>query len=140
MSPQAAVRVGVAVVVRRQNSVLMGLRKGSHGAGSWSLPGGHLEPGETVSGCAARELFEETGLILDPALMRKLTFTNDVFSAEGKHYVTLYVECDFIGPAEPEVCEPDKCAGWLWCPKAPEPLFLPIANLLAEGFRLWEKS
>ena len=59
---RAQARVGVAVIVRRKGHVLMGLRKGSHGAGTWSFPGGHLETGETVTMCAARELLEETGV------------------------------------------------------------------------------
>ncbi|MCZ2830539.1 NUDIX domain-containing protein [Modestobacter sp. VKM Ac-2986] len=35
--------------------------------GTWCLPGGHLEPGESPVACAVRELEEEMGLVLDPA-------------------------------------------------------------------------
>lgn len=34
--------------------------------GMWDLPGGGREPGEGPRGCALRELYEETGLRLDP--------------------------------------------------------------------------
>jgi 8-oxo-dGTP diphosphatase len=132
------VRVGVAVLLRQGSAVLMGLRKGSHGAGTWSFPGGHLEPGETVIECAARELREETGIALDPHDFRKVTFTNDVFEAEGRHYVTLYMETSRgAGLAKPKVLEPDKCAEWRWWSEPPSDLFLPIRNLLADGFEIW---
>ena len=42
-------KVGIGVMILNdQNQVLLGLRQGSHGAGEWSFPGGHLEFGETV--------------------------------------------------------------------------------------------
>ncbi len=33
----------------------------------WDIPGGHLEPGESPTQAAARELAEETGFALDPS-------------------------------------------------------------------------
>ncbi|WP_344491059.1 NUDIX hydrolase [Nonomuraea monospora] len=33
----------------------------------WDIPGGHLEPGESLAQAAARELYEETGLRLPPS-------------------------------------------------------------------------
>ena len=58
------VQVGVGVLVLRDGRVLLGLRRGAHGAGTWALPGGHLEFNETVAACATRETLEETGLQL----------------------------------------------------------------------------
>lgn len=40
-------RVGVGVLIFRNGLLLLGKRSGSHGAGDWSAPGGHLEYGET---------------------------------------------------------------------------------------------
>ncbi|WP_134596929.1 NUDIX domain-containing protein, partial [Pseudomonas aeruginosa] len=40
-----APQVGVGVLILRDGKVLLGRRKGSHGAGCWSAPGGHLELG-----------------------------------------------------------------------------------------------
>ncbi|TKY84730.1 hypothetical protein EX895_005810 [Sporisorium graminicola] len=60
-------RVGVGVfVINEKGHVLIGKRTGSHGAGTLALPGGHLELHESFSDCAAREVFEETGLVLEP--------------------------------------------------------------------------
>ena len=55
-------RVGVGVFVVQQGKVLLGLRRGSHGSGTWGSPGGHLEHGEAILDCARREVLEETGL------------------------------------------------------------------------------
>ena len=68
------VRVGVGVFVIRSGKFLMGLRKGSHGAGEWSLPGGHLEYGEEWDVCGCREVAEETGCKI--ANVRYLSITN----------------------------------------------------------------
>jgi 8-oxo-dGTP pyrophosphatase MutT (NUDIX family) len=35
----------------------------------WDIPGGHVEPGESLAGTAARELHEETGLRLPPSAL-----------------------------------------------------------------------
>jgi len=90
-----------------------------------------MEPGETVTGAGSRELFEETRIDIDPANFRKLTYTNDYFKREGRHYITLYLETLWNG-VEPEVAEPDKCAEWIWAQHAPGTLFLPIRHLLEE--------
>ena len=125
--------LGVGVIVVRGGDVLFGLRRGSHGAGSWSFPGGHVDGDESVEGCALRELEEETGLqAVDP---RRVGETEDVFR-EGLRYRTLFVRVDWSG-GEPHLREPEACERWCWCAwdDAPEPLFLPVASLRATGFR-----
>ena len=65
---QAAVALCVTVHEGRPALVITrraaGLR--AH-AGQWALPGGRLDPGETVVACALRELHEEVGLSVGPA-------------------------------------------------------------------------
>ncbi len=130
---QAAPRVGVGVIVMRGGRVLLGERSGSHGAGSWALPGGHLEFGESVEACARRETLEETGLTL--TRIERGPWTSDVFAAEGRHYVTLFMLAE-AGSGEAQRLEPEKCRGWQWCEWSalPQPLFAPLATLVASGF------
>lgn len=133
IEPAPVPRVGIAVFVLRGDTILLGRRRGAHGAGEWALPGGHLEFGETIEACARREVEEETGLAL--GAIRLGPYSSDLFAAEGKHYVTLFVLA--VAPkGEPELREPTKCDGWVWrrWSDLPEPLFLPLRSLKERGY------
>ena len=126
------IQIGVAVIIIRNDRILLGERIGAHGGGTWALPGGILETGESIEQCAQREVLEETGLEL--LSIKKYSFTNDIFEDDGKHCVTLYVTaCSPEGEAE--VREPDQCRQWMWCKfeSQPQPLFLPLVNLLKDS-------
>jgi len=124
-------KVGIGVIVIRDGKILLGKRKGAHGEGTWSFPGGHLESFETFEDAARREVKEETGI--DIASSAVVTVTNDFFP--DKHYITIYMESR-ENEGEPNNLEPDKCHGWDWFSwdDLPRPLFLPIKNLLAQGY------
>lgn len=126
-------RVGVGVIVLKDGKVLLGKRKHSHGDGTWNFPGGHLEFGESLEDCAAREVFEESGISISS--VKKGPYTNDYFETENKHYITIFMvaECQ---TGEPQLMEPDKCEIWDWFDwdNLPTPRFLPLENLLKEGF------
>jgi 8-oxo-dGTP diphosphatase len=126
-------RVGVGVIVTRRGLVLLGQRQGAHGAGTWALPGGHLEFGETVEECARREVAEETGLELQGITLGP--YTSTLFPAEGEHYITLFaLGSSEVGEAV--VREPAKCIRWEWFPWSalPSPLFEPLRSLQLSGF------
>lgn len=57
----AAITLGVGVVVERGGAVLLIRRGKPPFMGLWSIPGGRLEPGERLADAALRELLEETG-------------------------------------------------------------------------------
>ncbi|MEK7184638.1 MAG: NUDIX domain-containing protein, partial [Patescibacteria group bacterium] len=55
-------KIGVNVFVLKDGKLLLGKRIGKTGYGTWCLPGGHFEWGESLAGAAARELEEETSI------------------------------------------------------------------------------
>lgn len=57
--------VGVAAVVLRNEQVLLVQRGREPGKGSWGLPGGLLELGESLAEGARREVLEECGLEIE---------------------------------------------------------------------------
>jgi ADP-ribose pyrophosphatase YjhB (NUDIX family) len=57
--------VGVGAVIVEHGKVVLVKRKYEPLAGQWSLPGGRLELGETLEAGLAREMVEETGLVVD---------------------------------------------------------------------------
>lgn len=143
MAPAAdvapVVRVGVGVLlVDDMGRVLVGRRRGSHGAGTLQLPGGHLEVGESFEECASRELAEETGIVLAPGSFSHAHTTNDVMPDDEKHYVTIFMASHVPEGLQARTLEPHKCEGWAWQAwddlADGESLFIPLANLIASGF------
>lgn len=116
--------VGVAVFIWRDGKFLIYQRAGSHGANTWSVPGGHLEYGESFADCAAREAIEEVGLKIKDC--RFLAITNDVFENDNKHYVSIWLEADWA-EGEPITTEPEKVLNMHWTTfkNLPSPLFEP---------------
>lgn len=128
-------KVGVGVMIIKDGKVLLGKRKNAHGEGSWCFPGGHLEFGESWEECALREVAEEVGIKI-----KNIHFgaaTNDIFSIEEKHYITIIMLADYDS-GEVELLEPEKCEKWDWFvwkkDKLPQPLFVPQQNLLKQKF------
>ena len=126
-------KVGVGVIVIKDGKVLLGKRKNVHGAGSWQFPGGHLEFNESLEDCTRREVFEEVGLKIKN--IHQGSFTNDVFTNEKKHYITLFALSEFDS-GELVNKEPEKAESWGWYEwdNLPRPLFSPIENLIKQNF------
>lgn len=144
MSQPKRPSVGVATVVyNRDQQVLMHLRLGPHGGGTWGFPGGHLEFGETPEQCARREAMEEFGIELDD--VHTGPYTNNFHISEDKHYITLIMVAAVSPNTSPaRIMEPDKCAEIRWCtwPEVKQlPLFLPVRNLIeVHGFHPFTRS
>jgi 8-oxo-dGTP diphosphatase len=140
------VRVGVGVLVQDPTDpfrVVCGIRKGSHGAGTLALPGGHLELYESWQECAKREVLEECHLELMDDEFEFGHVTNDPMPNEGKHYVTIFMLAKCVPttpPQQAQTMEPDKCEGWksyswkeLQELQAESKLFGPLDRLVKES-------
>lgn len=106
----------------------MGRRIGPHGRGTWSVPGGYLEFGESWEDCAAREVMEECGITIQN--IQFLTTVNNVFQTEKHHSITIFMASEWQS-GEARTIEHDKFVdiGWFSFDKLPEPLFLPMLEL-----------
>ncbi len=107
-------RVGIGVMIQNKaGEILLGLRQGSHGAGEWAFPGGHLEFGETIFETAKREVKEETGLDVKEFELISVSDEMRYIKTDNKHYLNLGVKAAYDG-GEPQVMEPLKCKEWKW--------------------------
>lgn len=107
-------KVGIGVMIQNEKGeILLGLRKGSHGEGEWSFPGGHLEMGETIFETAKRETKEETGLDINEFELISVADEMRYLKSDGKHYLNISVKGFYKG-GNPVVMEADKCERWEW--------------------------
>src|SRR2546427_10450348 len=64
--PDCLPRVGSALLVRNEaNQILLGKRNKDPQRGNWVIPGGKIHAFESIAEAAARELREETSLIVE---------------------------------------------------------------------------
>lgn len=127
------VRVGIAVFVFKDGKFLVQKRQGSLGEGSWALPGGHLEFGESFEDTTRREVKEESNLNIKN--VRFGGVTNDHFVDDHKHYVTIWMLSDWES-GEVRNMEPNKCTAQSWhtFDDLPEPLFFTLNQLRDSEF------
>ncbi len=121
------ITVGVQLIVRNGSHILLGQRANAFQSGSWGLPGGHLESGETLLQAAARELLEETGLIARE--MRVFCVTDPIL--ESNFHLQIGVEAlSYSGT--PRILEPRKCTGlgFFSLANLPQPLFISSVGVI----------
>jgi len=78
-------------MVYEGSRVLVQERRPEHGWPGVTFPGGHVEPGESITQSVIREVFEETGLtIAHPKLCGVKNWMED----DGSRYIVFLYKCD----------------------------------------------
>jgi 8-oxo-dGTP diphosphatase len=88
--------VRVGAVVERGGALLLVRHEKPDRDPYWVLPGGRLEPGETIKECAEREVAEETGL---SARFAGVLYVSE-FLREGRHTVDVIARMEVSGDEE----------------------------------------
>ncbi|MEV5204518.1 NUDIX domain-containing protein [Streptomyces sp. NPDC053720] len=99
----------------------------------WTLPGGKAEPGEALDEAAARELMEETGLLVDPADLALVHVVHVEQGWDQAGQFILFVFAAETWTGELTNTEPDKhlAAEWIAANRLPEPAFPTTTQALA---------
>lgn len=119
--------LAVGAIVIDEGRLLVVKRARAPGQGQWSIPGGRVEAGETLTEAVTREVFEETGLVVVTADL--------VGWAERRgddwHYVILDFSAVLASPPG-QLAASDDAAEAMWCP-------LRDVRLLdlVDGLRAW---
>ena len=135
------VGVGVGIMILKEGKVLLGKRNDDpekadselRGEGTWTMPGGKMEFGESSEEAAIREVLEETGLSVDKKNLKLISVGND--RTEDAHFITIGFLCEnFSG--DPKVMEPEEIVEWRWFELAEYPLniFFPSGRIINNYF------
>lgn len=91
--------LGVGALIFENHSILLVERGREPLKGLWSLPGGALETGETLAEGIAREVLEETGLIVHPVRLFEIfeRIMRDEHGRAEYHYVLMDYVCEVRG-------------------------------------------
>lgn len=131
-SAAATLRIAAVCFVREgtDGPEVLAVRK--RGTGSFMQPGGKLEPGETASACAVREIEEELGIVIREDSLEPLGEFEADAANEGSTRVDASV---FLAPAEAlpsDVAVRAELEEAAWCPIAAAPRGRRWAPLMTE--------
>src|SRR6059036_264701 len=128
--PAMVIRPGVSAIILTGEGLLLQRRSDNR---LWGLPGGGVEPGESVTEAVVREVREETGLEVVPLRLIGVYSSPEhgqiVTYPDGNviHYVSSSFECRITGGAL--ACGPESLACEWFPPDRLPPGLMPIARI-----------
>ena len=133
---RAGIPTGVHVLLERGGRVLLMRRAGTGFFDFlYSLPGGHVEEGESLRMAAVREMREELGIGVSEAA---LTVVGVVHRRSDSNRIDFFLRAGGWS-GEPSIAEPDKCDDLRWCARdaLPDAVVPYIRDALAAGPEPW---
>jgi ADP-ribose pyrophosphatase YjhB (NUDIX family) len=106
--------LAVSAAIIRDGRVLVTQRARGPGIGIWSMPGGVVEAGETLTEALVREIREETALIIEPVALagHREVMVRDGDGRALRHFVILCFASRWVA-GEPQLNEELSDARWL---------------------------
>ena len=106
--------LAVSAAIIRNGKVLVVQRARAPARGLFTLPGGAVEPGETLAEAVVREVTEETGLAIEPVGLAgyREVITRDADNRVERHFVIFAFAARWLG-GEPSLNEELAEARWL---------------------------
>lgn len=106
--------LAACTAIWRGDKILLAKRDAAPNAGTWAMPGGVVEVGETLKTAAIREVQEETGLILEEVIFNR---THEIIRHDDEGRVQMhFVIAMFVGVSESGTAVAgDDAAAVRWC-------------------------
>lgn len=110
-----SIRPSAAAFITRDDGHVLLIRRDDNG--NWSMPGGAMDPGESMTGCAVRETEEEAGVTVravglvgiytDPD--HRIEYTSD---GEVRQEFTIVYRCEYVS-GEPRTSKESTSVEWV---------------------------
>jgi ADP-ribose pyrophosphatase YjhB (NUDIX family) len=126
------------LVVDREGRLLLTRRAIEPYKGLWDAPGGFIEEGEHPHAALRRELFEETGLVVEPGDLVGIWMDTYGDEADAQSTLNLYIEARVVS-GEPRAADDVAELGWFArdaLPAGAELAFTTVSAALAA----WRES
>lgn len=126
-------RVAVAIIVYRADGKVLVMQRAD---GNWCHPGGRVEPGERIRRCAARELEEETGIVVHEEAIEFVPFWSHEGTDPMKTFLIVWCRVVVGVSTEGAIAEPDVFTAARWCSREegwPTPLLMGSATMVASS-------